>query len=259
MVKSICQNSGQREVPNIRQKESDMPHQPSQTAIVTGAGSGIGRSLANQLSQLGYHVVLVGRTEETLEQTSQLLEGPFSIHVADIADAAACRELVAKVSEKLGRIDVLANVAGFAPSLQIEQVTAELWQQTIDTNLSSVVNLTAACWPVFEKQKSGFVGNISSMASIDPFPGFSIYAAAKAGVNLFTLVTGREGAPIGVRAMAVAPGAVETAMLRNLFDESMIPAEATLSPDDVAKVIVDCLENKRSFEPGQTLELPSPA
>lgn len=211
-----------------------------------------------QLSQLGYHVVLVGRTEETLEQTSQLLEGAFSIQVADITDAQACRDLVAHVSGKLGRIDVLANVAGFAPSLEIGMVTPELWKQTIDTNLSSVVNLTAACWPVFEQQQSGFVGNVSSMASIDPFPGFSIYAAAKAGVNLFTLMTGREGEKIGVRAMAVAPGAVETGMLRSLFDESVIPADATLSPDDVAKVIVDCLQNKRNFTPGQTIALPSP-
>ena len=108
------------------------------------------------------------------------------------------------------------------------------------------------------EQQSGFIGSVSSMASIDPFPGFSIYAAAKAGVNLFTLVTGREGQKIGVRAMAVAPGAVETGMLRKLFDESVIPADATLSPDEVAKVIVDCLENKRAFEVGQTIELPSP-
>lgn len=235
-----------------------MAHKPSQTAIVTGAGSGIGQSLANQLSQLGYHIVLVGRTQQTLEQTAQLLEGPFTIHQADIGNAEACRQLVTKVSEQLGRIDVLANVAGFAPSLKISQITPELWQQTVDTNLSSVVNLTAACWPIFEKQKSGFVANISSMASIDPFPGFSIYAAAKAGVNLFTLVTGREGKKIGVRAMCVAPGAVETGMLRSLFDESVIPSDATLSPDFVAQVILECLQKKRRFDPGQTIELPSP-
>lgn len=235
-----------------------MPHQPSQTAIITGAGSGIGQSLALQLSQLGYHVVLVGRTSQTLEQTSQLLEGPFTIHQADVADSDACRELITQVSEKLGRIDVLANIAGFAPSLSIDQITPKLWQETIDTNLSSVVNLTSACWPIFEKQQSGFVGNVSSMASIDPFPGFCIYAAAKAGVNLFTLVTGREGAKIGVRAMAVAPGAVETGMLRKLFDKSVIPTQATLSPADVAQVMTDCIREKRAFEPGQTIELPSP-
>jgi 3-oxoacyl-[acyl-carrier protein] reductase len=239
-------------------RKTSMSHKPSQIAIVTGAGSGIGQSLANQLSQLGYHVVLVGRTQQTLEQTSLLLEGPFTILPTDVADAAACRQLVSQVADQLGRIDVLCNVAGFAPSLKIGQITSELWQQTVDTNLSSVVNLTAACWPIFEKQKSGFVANISSMASIDPFPGFSIYAAAKAGVNLFTLVAGREGKKIGVRALAVAPGAVETGMLRSLFDETVIPSEATLSPDFVAQVIIECLRNKRSFDPGQTIELPSP-
>lgn len=235
-----------------------MPHKPSQTAIVTGAGSGIGHCVATQLSELGYHVVLVGRTQETLEQTSQLLEGAFSIHVADVADSAACHDLVQKVANQLGRIDVLCNVAGNAPILEIGQITPDLWQQTIDTNLSSVVNLTAACWPIFEQQQSGFVGNISSMASVDPFPGFAMYAAAKAGVNLFTLVTGREGAKLGVRAMAVAPGAVETGMLRSLFDESVIPTDATLKPKDVARVLIDCLQEKREFEVGQTIELPSP-
>ena len=235
-----------------------MTHQPSQTAIVTGAGSGIGRSLAIKLSKLGYHVILAGRTSETLEQTSLSLDGPFTITVIDVTDATACHGLVEQVATQLGRIDVLCNVAGSAPSMTIGQITAELWQQTIDTNLSSVVNLTTACWAIFEKQQSGFVGNVSSMASIDPFPGFAIYAAAKAGVNLFTLVTGREGQAIGVRAVAVAPGAVETGMLRSLFDESVIPTDKTLSPDDVAQVFIDCLLQKRDFEAGQTIELPSP-
>ena len=84
--------------------------------------------------------------------------------------------------------------------------------------------------------------NVSSMASIDPFPGFATYAAAK----------------IGVKAVAVAPGAVETPMLRSMFNEQMIPKDKALSPEQVAKIITDCITGERAFTSGETIAVPSP-
>lgn len=227
-------------------------------AIVTGAGSGIGRAVAVQLGAAGYCVVLVSRNREKLEQTAEIVDGETFIYPADVADADAVTILIEDVLASFGRIDALVHVAGFAEVLPIEQVTPEHWRRTVDVNLSAAVLLTAAVWPTFKSQGSGVIVNVSSMASIDPFPGFATYAAAKTGLNMFTQCTAREGEPIGVRAVAVAPGAVETPMLRSMFDEKMIPKDKTLSPDAVAGVICGCVTGERAFVNGETIVVPSP-
>ena len=116
-----------------------------------------------------------------------------------------------------------------------------------------MVHLTAMVWPTFRERGGGIIVNVSSMASVDPFPGFSIYAAAKTGLNMFTQVTADEGKTLGISAVAVAPGAVETPMLRSLFDEQTIPVENTLPPQRIADVICDCITGDRSFESGETI------
>ena len=131
----------------------------------------------------------------------------------------------------------------------------------IAVNLKSVIYLTRAVWPTFKAQKDaggGAICNVSSMATKDPFPGFNVYAAAKAGVNLFTKATADEGKRINVTAAAVAPGAIETPMLRANFPEKTIPTDKTLDPLTVAGVIRDVLTGAREFEPGETIFLPSP-
>ena len=95
------------------------------------------------------------------------------------------------------------------------------------------------------------------MASIDPFPGFSMYAAAKVGVNMFIRCIGDEGKEIGVTSVAVGPGAVETPLLRSLFDEEMIGKDQTLSPEKVAGVLVDCYLSERMFASGDTIMMPT--
>jgi NAD(P)-dependent dehydrogenase (short-subunit alcohol dehydrogenase family) len=96
------------------------------------------------------------------------------------------------------------------------------------------------------------------MATTDPFPGFFIYAAAKAGVNLMAKSCAKEGREFGIRAFSVAPGAVETPMLRALFSEVQLPPEKCLSPDDVAKVVVECIAGERDTQNGETIFIPSP-
>ncbi len=233
------------------------------TAIVTGAGSGIGRATAIGLAARGYRLVVVGRRRDKLEETARLAgeAGGGSecvVVAADLRESTACAAVVAGAVEAFGRVDVLANVAGSAPMMQIREVTGEDWRACVDTNLSSVVHLTAAVWPVFERQGGGVVVNVSSMSTIDPFPGLAIYAAAKAGLNMFTRCTAQEGASIGVRAVAVAPGAVETPMLRGLFSTDAIPEDRTLSPEDVAGEICGCVTGQRAFKPGETIAMASP-
>lgn len=227
-------------------------------AIVTGAGSGIGRRVAVSLGACGYCVVLVSRSRDKLEETAELVDAESFVYPADLSKAKAAEALVEDVLASFGRVDALVNVAGCAELLSIDQITPGNWRRTVDVNLSAAVLLTAALWPTFKAQRSGVVVNVSSIASIDPFPGFSIYAAAKVGLNMFTRCTAQEGEAIGVRAVSVAPGAVETPMLRSMFDEDVIGRDKTLSPDEVAAVICGCVTGKRVFENGETLVLASP-
>jgi len=235
-----------------------MPEDACKIAIVTGAGSGIGRAVSVQLGAAGYCVVLVSRSRDKLLETAEQVKGDTFVYPADISDAKAVGMLIEDVSASFGRVDALVHNAGFAELQAIDQITSDSWRKTVDVNLSAAVLLSAAVWPIFKKQQSGTIVNVSSMATIDPFPGLSAYAAAKIGVNLFTQCTANEGEPFGVRAVAIAPGAVETPMLRANFDESVIPAENALSPDAVAEVIVGCITGDRDFTNGETIVVPSP-
>jgi len=238
-------------------------HPASKTALVTGAGGGVGRATALLLADAGYAVVLTGKTEATLNRATayireKLPDAELHAHPCDVTDSKAVQSLVEATLARYGRIDALANCAGSAPLQPITEMTDDIIDATIDVNLKSVLYLTRAVWPAFQKQKSGAVCNVSSMASIDPFVGFNVYAAAKAGVNLFTKAAADEGKGFNLIAAAVAPGAIETAMLRQNFPETMIPASKTLDPLVVAGVIRDVLTGARKVELGEVIALPSP-
>jgi NAD(P)-dependent dehydrogenase (short-subunit alcohol dehydrogenase family) len=234
----------------------------SPVAIVTGASSGIGRASALLLADAGYHVALLARREELLrELASEIHDGAGRDVLAlptDVTDYDAVRCAVDAVLERYGRIDAVVNAAGDGPNQPMDDITPELWRQCVDGNLSSVVYMTRCVWPAMRKQGSGVIVNLSSLASVDPFRGFNIYAAAKAGVNLFTHCTADEGAAHGIKAVAIAPGAVETPMLRRNFGEDLLPRDRTLDPADLATVIRDCITGQRDYTPGETIQVPSP-
>ena len=223
----------------------------------------MGRETALLMADADYAVVLAGRTEATLNEAvayirDELPDAMLHAHRCDVTDSGQVQALVDATLARYGRIDALANCAGSAPLQSITEMTDDIIDAAIDVNLKSVLYLTRAVWPAFRKQKSGAVCNVSSMASIDPFVGFNVYAAAKAGVNLFTRAAADEGKRFNLIAAAVAPGAIETAMLRQNFPEKMIPASKTLDPLVVAGVIRNVLTGARKVELGEVIPLPSP-
>ncbi|MBC7834511.1 MAG: SDR family oxidoreductase [Phycisphaerales bacterium] len=235
-------------------------------AIITGAGSGIGRATALCLWTLGYSLVLVGRDRAKLDSTVRALPAPAPGHenaaqtgtltlAIDIGAPESGVQMVRAAVDRFGRLDALINNAGVAPLASIDHSTPELVEQVFRTNSLAPAAAIAAAWPVFTRQRSGCVVNVSTMATRDPFPGFFAYAASKASVNLMARSCANEGKAIGVRAFAVAPGAVETPLLRSLFPESSLPASACLSPDSVAAVIVACIRGERDDENGETIYL----
>jgi len=232
-------------------------------AIITGAGSGIGRDTATLLADAGYAVSLAGRTLVTLQETAHAIthdhpDAAVEVIPTDVSTSVAVEALVRQTLKRWGRIDALANCAGSAPLGPLDKWTDQDIDDILAVNLKSVIYTTRAVWPTFNAQQSGAICNVSSMASIDPFTGFNLYAAAKAGVNLFTKATADEGKPFNITAAAIAPGAVETAMLRANFGPDLLPQAKTLDPLVVAGLIRDVLTGTRAVSPGETIVLPSP-
>jgi NAD(P)-dependent dehydrogenase (short-subunit alcohol dehydrogenase family) len=237
----------------------------SPVAILTGAGSGIGRCIALQLALARFRTVLVGRNRANLEETRLLLGGtPSLVLPADIALPVECSRVVETTVSHFGRIDALINNAGYAPCLPLGQQSPALMQEVFAINAIGPANLIVAAWAVFEQQfRRGITGscivNISSLATLDPFPGLFAYAAAKASVNLMARSCQNEGKSMGLRAFAVAPGSVETRMLRAIVSEDLLPKDRTLDPNDVAAVVMDCVSGKHDDKLGETIALPSPS
>ncbi len=224
-------------------------------ALVTGAGSGVGRALCVQLAGKGYDLVLMGRTRESLEETASMLdEGAESlVTVADVADAEAGAGAVAQAIERFGRLDVLVNNAGYAPLKPIEETDAKTLYRTFGINAYGPACLIHAVWPRMVQQKRGCIVNVSTMGTKDPFSGFFGYAAAKASVNLMARSCAQEGKRSGIRAFAVAPGAIETQMLRSNFSEAKVPTSAAMPPERVAELIVECVLGAHDARNGQTI------
>jgi NAD(P)-dependent dehydrogenase (short-subunit alcohol dehydrogenase family) len=150
-------------------------------------------------------------------------------------------EAVNVLMAKFGRIDTLIHCAGMVAMKPIESISPDEWRGMIDTNLSPVYFFCRRLWPIWRKQGGGVMVNISSEAARNPFAGLGAYGAAKAGVNLLGLALAREGAEIGLRVHTVAPAATETAMLRSIITTDQVPTEKTLAPQDVVRVIVQCV------------------
>ena len=231
-------------------------------SIVTGAGSGIGRSIARMLAEKGHHVVLVGRTEQKLAEASDELRaiGPGDVMIvpADVADSEQAASVVDQTIERFGRVDNLVNCAGVAPMIPIERTTEETLEHCFSINTFGPALLIVRCWPHFKKQKSGCVVNIGTMGSTDPFAGFFAYAASKSALDSLTRSVAREGRSSGIRSFSVNPGAVETRALRNNFSEKVVPPHNAMHPVVVAKVVVDCIEGQRPDDQGKCIFLPSP-
>lgn len=233
--------------------------------IVTGAGSGIGRAAAVQISTLGFSVVLIGRREGPLLETRDLCPTPAAVLSIDLASAGAADKAIrfarAAFPQHIGIVAIINN-AGSAPSATIAETTESIVRETFDINAIAPTALVAAAWSDLNLAAAAHgrasVVNVSSVATIDPFPNLYAYACAKAAMNVGALCVHREGKPFGIRGFAILPGSVETAMLRGVITVDQLPTEHTLSPATLAEVIVQCLEGKRDADSGGMIVLESP-
>jgi NAD(P)-dependent dehydrogenase (short-subunit alcohol dehydrogenase family) len=230
-----------------------MSHSAQRVAIITGAGSGIGLEAARQISTKGWALVLAGRTLSTLNAAGHSLKGPWLAVPGDVGDPAYAPKLIAEAISRFGGLDALINSAGVAPLATIPNHTPAMIQQAFQTNAIAPALLMAALWPALLKRGGGRIVNVSSMASIDPYDGFFAYAASKSALNMLTRIANNEGKTHNIRCFCVAPGAVETPMLRALFSTADLPTTSALDPADVAAIIVQCLQGQRDLDAGEPI------
>lgn len=230
-------------------------------AIVTGAGGGIGCAICIELAKAGYHISLVGRSETSLQATVNEIavcarQVPQSLVVpADLSDHRQFTNIVQRTYQHWGKIDVLINNAAACPNFPIDQTTIQELQEVFALNYFAPALLVAELWPIFVQQGFGCVINISSIATVDPFPGLSMYAASKAAMESLTRSIINEAGEADITSYSIAPGAVETAMLRSLISIDDLPTDKTLNPATVASVVLDCVLGRRKSDNGKTIVL----
>jgi len=223
-------------------------------AIITGGGRGIGRAVSIQLARDGYSIAALARNERELAETASLVvEGGAQCLIlpTDVCDPEQVDRAVSAVVERFGRIDVLVNNAGVAPMGKVSEMPLETFEQCVRVNVNAVFYCCRAVLKVMAAEGSGIIVNISSVAAVDPFPGFAAYGATKAWVNTFTKALAGEVACHNVRVFAVAPGAVETSLLRSAVPD--FPADQALAPSDVAEMVSALLDSRCRHASGEVI------
>ncbi len=215
------------------------------TAVVTGATRGIGLAIAEQLVKHGAAVMITARTDEharhALEQLSAAakVEQPrVEVRAADVRDYASVEKAIGEAVSRFGGLDILVNNAGIGSFGDVAAQSLDDWQDTIDTNLTGVFHCCRAAIPHLRRRGGGWIVNISSLASKNPFPGAAAYCASKAGLNAFTEVLMQEVRYDDIRVSCVLPGSVRTEFGGT---QSGPGTEWKLAPEDVARVVVDLL------------------
>jgi NAD(P)-dependent dehydrogenase (short-subunit alcohol dehydrogenase family) len=217
-------------------------------ALVTGAGSGIGRAVALGLLGAGWAVVLAGRRHEALEETAKLSGAPVGrvLTVAtDVTDSAAVRALFARTRDALGRLDLLFNNAGVsAPAVPLEDVPLEKWREVIDTNVTGVFLCLQEAFRLMKAQqpRGGRIINNGSISAHVPRPMAAPYNAAKHAVTGLTKSAALDGRPFGIACGQIDIGNTETTMAGKM-KSGVLQANGTIAPEPTfdVKHVVDAV------------------
>jgi NADP-dependent 3-hydroxy acid dehydrogenase YdfG len=207
--------------------------------VITGASSGLGEATARLLAAEGASVVLGARRVERLRALADELAGKYGKALAmatDVTDREQVKALVEAAVQAYGRIDVIINNAGLMPQAPLERLKVDEWDRMIDVNLKGVLYGIAAALPHMQRQKSGHIINVSSVAGHKVGPGFTVYAATKHAVRALSEGLRQEVKPYNIRTTVISPGAVATELpesvnepdvaerLRKFYAEVAIPA-----------------------------------
>jgi NAD(P)-dependent dehydrogenase (short-subunit alcohol dehydrogenase family) len=221
-------------------------------ALVTGGSKGIGRAIAAALLESGTNVMIAGRDAASLTAAADALgthgrgSGPrIEWFAGDIRREDEARAMVDAAAARFGGLDILVNNAAVGILVETAEMTGDQWRETIETNLSGVFYCTHAAIPHLRARGGGWIVNISSLASRNPFARGAAYSATKAGLNAFGEALMQELRYDGIRVSTICPGSVQTGFAGS---DAGAAADWKLAPEDVAQVVVDLVAH-----PGRSL------
>lgn len=237
--------------------------QSPKVALITGSSRGIGRSIAIRLANEGFNVVFNYRNNPgSLIETINDIEsrGGKAVSIkADVSNESEVGVMIKQIKELWESIDVLVNNAGIRKDQLLMRMTESSWDDVLDTNLKGAFLCSKAVLPFMVKKKFGRIINISSIVGITGNPGQGNYAASKAGLIGLTKTIAREVASRNITANAIAPGYIETDMVKELPDElrsriqSMVPLGRLGTGDDVAGMVAFLCSEDANYITGQVI------
>ena len=237
------------------------------TALVTGAARGIGKAIALKFAQEGANIAFTDlfideehgglQTERDIQALGVKAKG----YASNAADFAQTADVVAKVKEEFGSVDILVNNAGITKAGLMLRMTEQQWDAVINVNLKSAFNFIHACVPVMMRQRHGSIINMSSVVGVHGNAGQCNYAASKAGLIALAKSIGQEMGAKGIRANAIAPGFIDTAMTQALPDDirkawiKNIPLRRAGTVDDIANTALYLASDLSSYISGQVIQV----
>lgn len=237
----------------------------NKTALITGAARGIGKAIALKFASEGANIAF---TDLVIDDSGKQTESEISAlgvkvkgYASNAADFAETELLVKRVHEDFGSIDILVNNAGITKDCLMMRMTEAQWDAVIGVNLKSAFNFIHACTPIMMRQRSGSIINMSSVVGVHGNAGQSNYAASKAGLIALAKSIGQEIGSRGIRANAIAPGFIDTAMTQALPDDvrkqwiEKIPLRRGGTVEDIANVATFLASDMSSYVTGQVIQV----
>jgi acetoacetyl-CoA reductase len=232
----------------------------ARVAIVTGGTRGIGEAISIALHNMGMKVAAnyAGNEERARAFTERT---GIAAYKWDVSDFEACQEGARKIEAELGPVDVLVNNAGITRDTTIRKMSAQQWQEVIDTNLGGCFNMAKAVFDGMTGRKYGRVVNIGSINGQAGQYGQVNYAAAKSGIHGFTKALAQEGARFGVTVNAIAPGYIDTDMVAAVPEDVLakivarIPVGRLGKAEEIARAVAFLVDENAGFITGSTLSI----